>query len=65
MSKSRNWRVVKDDARRADPTWDAPERLLRRARMRAAMLASVLRSTRPDPTATRPDPAEHEAAARY
>jgi DNA-binding XRE family transcriptional regulator len=41
MSKPRNWRDVKEEARAADPEWDAPERAARRARMRAEMLASV------------------------
>ncbi|HWB38127.1 MAG TPA: helix-turn-helix transcriptional regulator [Rugosimonospora sp.] len=41
MSKPTNWREVKDKARAADPTWDAPERVGRRTRMREEMLASI------------------------
>ncbi len=35
------WGEVKAKARQVDPTWDAPERLARRSRMREEMLAEV------------------------
>ena len=41
MSAAANWRDVKAKARTADPSWDAEERVARRARMREEMLASV------------------------
>ncbi len=41
MSKPRSWREVTSEARAIDPTADAPERVVRRARMREEMLASV------------------------
>ncbi|ROO59623.1 helix-turn-helix protein [Micromonospora sp. Llam0] len=36
-----NWRDVKAKARAADPEWDNPSRVARRAEMRQQMLASV------------------------
>ena len=41
MSPSSNWRDVKAAARAADPEWDSPERVARRAQMREQMLAAV------------------------
>jgi DNA-binding XRE family transcriptional regulator len=41
MSRSKSWREVKAEAQAADPTWDAPERIERRAHLREGMLASV------------------------
>ena len=41
MSKPTPWRDVKIKAQQSDPTWDAPERTARRARMREEMLATV------------------------
>ncbi len=35
------WREVKAKARKVDPTWDTPERVARRSRMRQEMLAEV------------------------
>jgi DNA-binding XRE family transcriptional regulator len=36
-----SWREVKAKARSADPTWDSPERIARRASAREEMLAAV------------------------
>lgn len=36
-----SWREVKAKARAADPTWDSPERVARRAAAREQMLAAV------------------------
>ncbi|HEY2675157.1 MAG TPA: helix-turn-helix transcriptional regulator [Rugosimonospora sp.] len=41
MNEPSNWRDVKAKARDADPQWDAPERVSRRAGMREQMLASI------------------------
>jgi hypothetical protein len=41
MNEPSNWRDVKAKARDADPEWDAPERVSRRALMREQMLASI------------------------
>jgi DNA-binding XRE family transcriptional regulator len=41
MSKPTPWRDVRAKAQQNDPTWDAPERTARRARMREEMLATV------------------------
>jgi DNA-binding XRE family transcriptional regulator len=41
MSKGSDWRDVKAKAREIDPDRDNPDRVARRARMRAEMLASV------------------------
>jgi DNA-binding XRE family transcriptional regulator len=41
MTGASNWRDVKAKARAADPNWDSPERVARRAAMREQMLASV------------------------
>jgi DNA-binding XRE family transcriptional regulator len=41
MTTPSNWRDVKAKARAADPSWDAGERVARRARMREEMLAIV------------------------
>jgi DNA-binding XRE family transcriptional regulator len=41
MSKPTPWRDVKARAQQGDPTWNAPERTARRARMREEMLATV------------------------
>lgn len=41
MTESTNWRDVKGKARQVDPTWNTPERVERRGRLREQMLASV------------------------
>jgi hypothetical protein len=41
MSKPAPWRDVKAKAQQSDPTWDAPERIARRTRMREEMRATV------------------------
>ena len=41
MTNALSWRDVKARAREADPGWDSPERVARRAEMRTEMLASV------------------------
>jgi len=41
MSEPTPWRDVKAKAQQIDPTWDAPERVARRSRMREEMLATV------------------------
>src|SRR5919197_5140983 len=41
MSSGADWRDVKAKARELDPTWDEPDRVARRGRMREQMLASV------------------------
>lgn len=41
MSEAASWRDVKTKARAVDPTWDSNDRVVRRQRMRAQMLASV------------------------
>jgi len=41
MRKPTSWRDVKAKAQATDPGWDAPERIARRTRMRAQMVATV------------------------
>ncbi len=41
MSETANWREVKAKAREIDPQWESEPRVVRRARMREQMLASV------------------------
>ncbi|MDO3701240.1 helix-turn-helix transcriptional regulator [Micromonospora sp. C28SCA-DRY-2] len=41
MTSGSDWRDVKARARELDPTWEQPDRVARRGRMREQMLASV------------------------
>ena len=41
MTTPSTWREVKANARAVDPSWDHPDRIARRAQLRAEMLASV------------------------